>query len=57
VFSAWIWFRENDAIVATAWTVAMMTTGWLGGCVYVLRCLRKYEGDWEWFFTGNSARR
>ena len=57
VFSAWIWFRENDAIVATAWTVAMMTTGWLGGCVYVLRCLRKDEGDWEWFFTGNSARR
>ena len=56
VLSAWIWFRESDALVAAAWTVAMMTTGWLGGCVYVLKCLRKYEGDWEWFFTGTSRR-
>jgi cyanate permease len=53
VFSAWIWFRENNSLNATAWTVCMMTTGWLGGCVYVLLCLRKFEGDWACFFMGN----
>ena len=56
VFSAWIWFREGSRLVSTLWTVAMMTTGWLGGCVYVLRLLTKYNGDWAWFFMGHRVR-
>ena len=34
----------------------MMTTGWLGGCLYSLNCLRRFNGDWEWFFMGARAR-
>jgi len=29
-----------------------MTTGWLGGSLYVLDNLRQYNGDWQWFFMG-----
>ena len=53
VFSMWIWFREGSKVAAAAWTVAMMTTGWLGGSVYVFICLRQFKGDWQWFFMGN----
>ena len=53
VFSMWIWFREGSKVAAAAWTVAMMTTGWLGGSVYVFNCLRQFKGDWQWFFMGN----
>ena len=44
------------ALVAAAWTAIMMTTGWLGGCLYALNCLRRFNGDWEWFFMGARAR-
>ena len=53
VFSLWIWFRERNAFAAAAWTLAMMTTGWLGGSAYVFNCLRQFNGDWQWFFMGN----
>ena len=56
VYSIWIWFREANALVAAAWTAIMMTTGWLGGCLYALNCLRRFNGDWEWFFMGARAR-
>ena len=56
VYSIWIWFREANALVAAAWTAIMMTTGWLVGCLYSLNCLRRFNGDWEWFFMGARAR-
>lgn len=57
VFSMWIWFREADAIVAAAWTSCMMTTGWLGGCLYALIQLKRHKGDWQGFFMGHRAER
>ncbi|ACO69781.1 predicted protein [Micromonas commoda] len=57
VFSMWIWFREADAIVAAAWTACMMTTGWLGGCLYALIQLKRHKGDWQGFFMGHRAER
>ena len=56
VYSLWIWFREPNRVVALAWTVVMMTTGWLGGCLYALNCLRRFDGDWAWFFMGPRRR-
>ena len=53
VFSLWICFREASSMVAAAWVVTMMTTGWLGGSLYVLNCLRQFNGDWQWFFMGH----
>ena len=53
VFSLWICFREANKILAAAWVVVMMTTGWLGGSLYVLNCLRVFRGDWQWFFIGH----
>jgi hypothetical protein len=41
VFSLWIWFRESSTMAAVVWTAVMMTTGWLGGSLYVLDCLRQ----------------
>jgi hypothetical protein len=57
VYSMWIWFREANGLVAAAWTAAMMTTGWLGGCVYALLQLRRHKGDWRGFFMGHRAER
>lgn len=57
VFSMWIWFREADAVVAAAWTVCMMTTGWLGGSLYALIQLKRHKGDWQGFFMGHRAER
>jgi len=37
IFSAWIWSRESSTGKAVAWTIAMMTTGWLAGCAYCLQ--------------------
>jgi len=53
VFSLWICFREKSRLAAAAWVVTMMTTGWLGGSLYVLNCLRQFNGDWQWFFMGH----
>jgi hypothetical protein len=53
VFSLWICFREASRVAAAAWVVVMMTTGWLGGSLYVLNCLRQFKGDWQWFFMGH----
>lgn len=53
VFSLWICFREASRAAAAVWVVAMMTTGWLGGSLYVLNCLRRFDGDWQWFFMGH----
>jgi hypothetical protein len=53
----WIWFREANGLVAAAWTAIMMTTGWLGGCVYALLQLRRYKGDCRGFFMGHRAER
>ena len=56
VFSLWICFREANRVLAAAWVIVMMTTGWLGGSLYVLNCLRLFKGDWQWFFMGHRSR-
>jgi len=56
VFSLWICFREPSRVVASALVVMMMTTGWLGGSLYVLNLLRQYNGDWQWFFMGGARK-
>lgn len=56
VFSLWICFREGSRVTAAAWVVVMMTTGWLGGSLYVLNCLRLFDGDWQWFFMGQRSK-
>ena len=55
VFSLWICFREANRCIAAAWVVVMMTTGWLGGSLYVLNCLRTFKGDWQRFFMGHRT--
>ena len=52
LFSGWIWFREQNTVVAVAWTCAMMCLGFAAGSVYVLLALRQCRGDWTRFWMG-----
>lgn len=45
LFSGWIWYREDSAGVAAAWTAAVMTLGFAAGAAYVVVALRRSRGD------------
>ncbi|HSM72531.1 MAG TPA: DUF1475 family protein [Anaerolineales bacterium] len=55
LFSCWIFYREKSVIVAIAWTVAMMTLGFLAGSLYVFITLLNSEDDWRNFWLGKHA--
>ncbi|MDX1378725.1 MAG: DUF1475 family protein, partial [Anaerolineales bacterium] len=55
LFSGWIVYREKSMIAAIAWTVAMMTLGFLAGSLYAFISLSNSENDWRKFWLGKHA--
>ena len=55
LFSMWIIYRERSLPVAIAWTIAMMTLGFLAGSLYAFIALQKSGDDWLKFWLGKHA--
>jgi len=52
LFSGWIWWREPRRSVALLWTLALMFSGNLGSCLYVLIAILRSNGQLECFISG-----
>lgn len=52
LFSCWIWWREPCRSVALLWTLALMLSGNLGSCLYVLIAILRSNGRLECFISG-----
>jgi ABC-type tungstate transport system substrate-binding protein len=52
LFSCWIWWREPHRSVALLWTLALMVSGNLGTCLYVLIAILRSNGRLEHFIAG-----
>lgn len=52
LFSAWVAWRETRRLVAVAWITAILATGNIGACCYVLRAALTSRGAAEVFWLG-----
>jgi len=53
LFSCWIWWRERYTSTALLWTHALLLTGNLGSCVYVLVAIWQSKGKLDRFIYGH----
>ena len=52
LFSCWIWWREPHRSDALLWTLALLLSGNLGSCLYVLIAILRSNGRLERFISG-----
>lgn len=52
LFSAWMFYREENSVVALLWTLALVGGGNIVTCAYVLRAAYSSERSAMRFFSG-----
>jgi hypothetical protein len=52
LFSCWIWWREPHRSVALLWILALLLSGNLGSCLYMLIAILRSNGRLERFISG-----
>ena len=56
IFSAWIYYREDNFIRFFAWFLLVLVFGAATACLYLYIAFETSKGDWNQFFTGKRYK-
>jgi len=57
IFTAWITYRENNALYSIIWFILMMVFGSFTSCLYLFLAFHQAHGNWMKFWYGNRIKK
>ncbi len=52
IFSSWVMFREQNALISLIWVIAFIFTGNLATAIYLLKAIIEADGDHQKLLFG-----